>query len=303
MKKLTSALMMMLALGTSAKGLASEEIQSDSDIPRFEEEAEKFGCEGNEAKRSLWKYYIKVKDYEKALYWLEVKGGQKGFTCIGKGLAMTTSDFDYRNVTAELYHKGLGTKKDLDKAIWLYEQIGYDNAMADFIIDFIRAEKQGMTIEKLKKEAERDNPEAMALLATWYIAYDENDFDLLSKGFYFSQERLVRDDRGRKALTLLQKAEEETKNPKFQYLIGLLTHALFRENSSATRVMWYKKAADQGYPPAQYMMAYAYYFGNGTIEDKELALKYAKSACENGENKGCELYNNIINKANRKNKY
>lgn len=296
MKKLTSALMMMLVLGISAEGLAREEIQSDSDIPRFEEEAEKFGCEGNEAKVSLWRHYIEVKDYEKALYWLEVKGGQKVYRC-------SSSGGDYRSVTAELYHKGLGTKKDLDKAIWLYEQIGYDNPMADFIVDFIRAEKQGMTIEKLKKEAERNNPEAMALLATWYIVYDENDFYLLREGYYFSQERLARDDRGRKALTLLQKAEEETKNPKFQYLIGLLTHALFRDHSSATRVMWYKKAADQGYPPAQQNMADAYRLGQGTIEDKELALKYAKSACENGVNRGCEIYNDIIDKANRKNKY
>lgn len=296
MKKLTSALMMMLALGASAEGLASEEIQSDSDIPRFEEEAKKSGCDGYDAKRSLWKHYIKVKDYEKALYWLEVKGGQNVYTCSHFRL-------DSCMITAELYHNGLGTKKDLDKAIWLYEQVGYDETMADLIVDFIRAEKQGMTIEKLKKEAERNNPEAMALLAIWYIVYDENDFYLSGSGYYFIPKYLEKGDRGRKALTLLQKAEEETKNPKFQYLIGLLTEALSKDSSSARSVMWHKKAADQGYPPAQNMMVHAYYFGNGTIKDKELALKYAKSACENGMNQGCKWYEHIITRINRKDKY
>ena len=45
---------------------------------------------------------------------------------------------------------------------------------------------------------------------------------------------------------------------------------------------WMKKATEQNFAPAQYVLAIMYYYGKGTQMDKQLALKWMKKAAEQG---------------------
>ncbi|WP_238574488.1 tetratricopeptide repeat protein [Frischella perrara] len=50
---------------------------------------------------------------------------------------------------------------------------------------------------------------------------------------------------------------------------------------------WYTKAAEQGYPNAQYNLALMYDKGDGVKQNKSLAKKYYQLACEGHHKKAC----------------
>ena len=54
------------------------------------------------------------------------------------------------------------------------------------------------------------------------------------------------------------------------------------EQDSVEAFKWYKKSAEQGYPPAQFMTGVMYSNGWGVIQDKSEAVKWWRKAAEQG---------------------
>ena len=55
------------------------------------------------------------------------------------------------------------------------------------------------------------------------------------------------------------------------------------EKDEQTAFMWYKKAAEQGYAPAQSNLAFMYDFGKGVEQDEREAAKWYRKAAKQGE--------------------
>ena len=56
---------------------------------------------------------------------------------------------------------------------------------------------------------------------------------------------------------------------------------------------WFRKAAEQGFAPAQFNLGVMYYNGRGVQVNKSLAKEWLGKACDNGEQKGCEYYGKL----------
>ena len=46
---------------------------------------------------------------------------------------------------------------------------------------------------------------------------------------------------------------------------------------------WYRKAAEQGFPPAQFSLGYMYYRGQGVLQDYVEAVKWFRKVAEQGK--------------------
>lgn len=71
--------------------------------------------------------------------------------------------------------------------------------------------------------------------------------------------------------------------PGAQYNLGVCLY--FGEGISqnfSEAVKWYRKAAEQRHPGAQYCLGVCYYYGNGVSEDKAEAVKWYRKAAEQG---------------------
>ena len=58
-------------------------------------------------------------------------------------------------------------------------------------------------------------------------------------------------------------------------------------------VKWYRQAAEQGDAKAQVMLGFSYILGKGVQLNKSLAKEWFGKACDNGEQKGCEVYGEL----------
>ena len=50
----------------------------------------------------------------------------------------------------------------------------------------------------------------------------------------------------------------------------------------AEAVKWFRKAADQGFAPAQYNLGTSYYYGDGVEQDLPMAAKWYRKAADQG---------------------
>ncbi|MDR1828737.1 MAG: sel1 repeat family protein, partial [Methylobacteriaceae bacterium] len=77
------------------------------------------------------------------------------------------------------------------------------------------------------------------------------------------------------------------KDPSYQYEMGeryFLGHGVLQHDAQA--FAWYRKAAEQGYAPAQNSLGYMYINGRGTIQDEREALVWFQKAANQGNAKG-----------------
>lgn len=239
------------------------------------EKAAQFG--DDPAKLALGRLYFKQKDYKNAFYWLETQGGKKSYFTY---TLTSERKFDPYGSVGWMYQRGLGTIKDYEKAIENYEEI--PNASDDRVY-FLKAEQKGINVnvDTLKIQAEQGDLNAMRLLAIWYQYYSIEDY----QGFENDIKLL------RQARHWYKKLEEITQDPEVQYFIAN-TIPYKERKAIVEKFQWLKKSADNGYPYAQLAVAGAFTFGNGTIQDKDQAIKYGKLACESGLASGCDFYNN-----------
>ena len=56
---------------------------------------------------------------------------------------------------------------------------------------------------------------------------------------------------------------------------------------------WYQKAADQGYALAQYNLGLMYAKGQGVRQNYTKAKEYFGLACDNKDQKGCDIYKEL----------
>jgi len=71
---------------------------------------------------------------------------------------------------------------------------------------------------------------------------------------------------------------------KAQFLLGLLSERGTgkRKKDVSAAFKWFRKAAEQGHPQAQYKIAAAYHFGKGIAVDPELAVLWYRRAAGQG---------------------
>ncbi|EJP30479.1 Sel1 repeat protein [Haemophilus sputorum HK 2154] len=245
------------------------------DINKAIEWYKKAANAGNkEAINWLGKYYFNNKNYSKALYWLEEKGGRNYH-------AWNVPNYSY--MVAEMYRKGLGVPQNYERAIEIYEE------NEDKRADFLRAEQQGQKIDldTLQKVAELGDLNAMKLLAILYDCYGGGSgYPYLNGACYKDSDKDKQN--ARKAAQWYKKIVEQTNDPEAMFLVAT------NESSQAKRFQWFKKSAEQGYSWALYMVAYSYYYEVGTVGDGDSVKKYAKLSCEEGIDYGCLLYNKSL---------
>ena len=54
-----------------------------------------------------------------------------------------------------------------------------------------------------------------------------------------------------------------------------------------------QKSAEQGFAPAQFELAEMYYYGNGTVQNTDEAIKWYKKSAEQGNAKAQYILNRI----------
>ncbi len=78
--------------------------------------------------------------------------------------------------------------------------------------------------------------------------------------------------------------------------LGLLyEHGEGVEQSFVEAVDWYRKAAVQGYAPAQLCLGNMYHWGHGVRQDDEQAAKWYANAYENGLEEAKEALDELDN--------
>ena len=58
----------------------------------------------------------------------------------------------------------------------------------------------------------------------------------------------------------------------------------------------YKKSARQGYALAQYRLGHCYFHGEGLKQSDSRAADWFEQACDNGEQRGCEMLKVVTKK-------
>jgi len=90
--------------------------------------------------------------------------------------------------------------------------------------------------------------------------------------------------------------------PRSEYLVGALAQSgqglLKQDNAKAFG--WFHRAAKRGDPDAEYALACAYHFGQGTSRDPGKALRWARSSAESGNAMGMVLAGELLKDADPK---
>lgn len=83
-----------------------------------------------------------------------------------------------------------------------------------------------------------------------------------------------------------------------QYILGVLFEQGYDvEKNDWAAIYWYTKAADRGYPMAQYALGHLYYTSNSPFNipmDIALTQYYLGLACKNGVTEACPQYENLL---------
>lgn len=167
--------------------------------------------------------------------------------------AAERGDCSSQKKLAACWHSGTGTEADLSKAAYWYkkaaEQGDYESQKALVMCFKVGGKNLDPDAERAAKYAER------------YGIADEGDSEY---------EALLR--------------EAENGSAGAQFALG---NAYFNGTGTAAdrerAVMWYKRAADQNYPPAMFNLAYCCSNGTGTSVDKEKAFELYLKASKNGD--------------------
>ncbi|MGX2951471.1 tetratricopeptide repeat protein [Ursidibacter sp. B-7004-1] len=266
----------------------------EKDIEIAYEWYEKAGEKGDkEAASWLGHYYLNKKAYDEAVYWFIEKNGRKG------GFYDKIKYVNGQLFSAEVYRKGIVVKKELAKALEIYQTL-WGNVPMSFLSEIslltylTNAEINGQMTDfnSLLKQAEKAdskwaqwfgvNNEVMKLVGVIYLLgeYPENA-DILTR------EATTKPDY-QKAKFWLEKYANLSNDSETAYWLGRGLNGMKGD------IKWLKKAADLKEKNALFEMGAAHYKGKIAIKDPEQAKHYAKLACEEGNKRGCSLYRDIV---------
>ncbi|WP_424650995.1 tetratricopeptide repeat protein [Capnocytophaga gingivalis] len=93
----------------------------------------------------------------------------------------------------------------------------------------------------------------------------------------------------------MEKAAEKGEVLSQERLGYMYYNGLGVERSYSKAVYWWSKAATYGLAEAQGNLGYAYYMGHGVEKDKRKAIYWLRKACENFDDRSCEMLNKINN--------
>ncbi|MGX2956510.1 hypothetical protein ACWIYZ_05380 [Ursidibacter arcticus] len=269
----------------------------EKDIEIAFEWYQKAAEKGNgDAASRLGHYYLDKKAYDKAAYWLIERKGGDGENGLG-GLVSFRKWKDGVLFSAELYRKGIVVKKDLGKALEIYQERHSEySGLSEYLplIYLTNAEINGQLkdFNSLLKQAEKAdskwaqwfgaNNEVMKLVGVIYLLgeYPENA-DILTR------EATTKPDY-QKAKFWLEKYATLSNDPETAYWLGQGLNGMKGD------IKWLKKAADLKEKNALFEMGVAHYEGKIAIKDPDQAKHYAKLACEEGNKRGCDLYRGVV---------
>ena len=192
--------------------------------------------------------YSKLKDYENA------------YKYIKKALAIQPKNGLYNRVIGYYYENGLGTDKDINKAIKHYEiahEQGNTNSTLDLGLIYRNKKNTVYNIDKaidyLKQAADKGNNEALGFLADAYI-HNKKDY--------------------KKAYDLLVGANKDSYSICAAYADLLYNgHYVPRDYDEAFK--WYMKSFELGKTNSIYhRLGRCYFFGHGVNQDKAKAKEY-----------------------------
>ena len=167
--------------------------------------------------------------------------------------AAERGDCSSQKKLAACWHSGIGTEADLSKAAFWY-----------------------------KKAAEQGDYESQKALVMCFRVGGTNLEPDPERAAKYAERYGIEDEGGSEYETLIREAENGSAGA--QYALG---NAYFNGTGTAAdrerAVMWYKRAADQNYPPAMFNLAYCCSNGTGTSVDKERAFELYQKAARIGD--------------------
>lgn len=112
-------------------------------------------------------------------------------------------------------------------------------------------------------------------------------------GFYYKAKSTQNSEKEQnyKKVYEFYKNSAEQGNSEAQYHLGDIYYkgqGVTQDYKKAKE--WYEKSAVQGSPKAQYNLGLMYEQGHGVRQNYYLALEYFGDSCDNGLQKGCEIY-------------
>ncbi len=249
------------------------------------------GWQTSQEKAKIW--YMKAFEngiYEAGLYlanMLEKAGDVKSaFVWISK-----TAEHDVleaQRLLALMYKEGRGVKRNLEKAIQLYEAIANQNDVdAMLALGVIYGYRQSevfnysIALEWFTKAAEEENDRAQLVVAIMYEKGLGTEKNLLKAAGWY--EKAAKNG-SKEAKEWLGKNLERVRQEKSQRerQVNYVEKAVEEwAKGKCKEAIFYAKLADQNNPHIQGMLAYAHFYGAfGLHWDKDLAVKLAHSAAQ-----------------------
>lgn len=212
--------------------------------------------------------YRKLKDYENA------------YKYIKKALAIQPKNGLYNRVIGYYYENGLGTDKDINKAIKHYE-IAHeqDDAYATFKLGMIYREKEknvydiDKAIDYLKQAADKGDKDALGFLADTYI--------------YYKKEY-------KKAYDLLVAADKDNYAICASYA-DLFYNGYYVPRDYDEAFKWYMKSFELAKTNSIYhRLGRCYFFGHGVNQDKAKAKEYMYISIQEDYESAIDFYNEFF---------
>ena len=207
------------------------------------------------------------KDSEKAakLYTRSVKDGNKALFNQLVKVAKENPDSLFENLlVADFYKKGIGTAKDINKALPFLVNAGNAGDVKtqyDLGLIYINAKQDAQAVKWFKKAADKGN-----VGATYYY------------GMMLMEGKGVPMDKKAGANYVLRAAEKDFPGAMY-YIANCYMEGDGVVRNAEQAVKWYKAAAAKGLPTAQFDLANAYRTGTGVEQSYDQALNwYAASA-------------------------
>ncbi|RHZ88391.1 hypothetical protein Glove_23g90 [Diversispora epigaea] len=222
---------------------------------------------------------------------------------------------------ADMYRKGIGVEKDLNKAYQIYSKLSNEGSFIMASTDVADCYRHGFGVEKNEekafklylKSAEKGitvaqnrvgwcyrfgigTPKDAAKGFPWHMksALAGNTSSIRKVGYYYSKGIGVDRDY-QKAIKWFLKAAEKG-DCAAQYYLGDCYKMGYGVNENRVKAFeWYKKAAECNDVYGQYKVGKCFYEGRGTKRDIINAIHWLNKAKENGNINAYELLNEITN--------
>ena len=256
-------------------------------------------------------------DYMKAIQWLKTAAAAQSHSVQSYTMATKQNDAVAQCYLAFCYENGRGVEKNMkeammwyDKAVisfktyknangdgkdikeWHNEAVNKGSAVAQIILGFIcEYTQQGSVF--MEDDQEAGKWYSMAAQQGHAVAqynlgrcYENGTFPAQRTMFstMFSTSTRKSEARGvGEAVKWFRKAAEQGYAPA-QHILGLCyVKGVVEKKDEKESVKWIRKAAEQDYAPAQSLLGFCYILGKGVVEDEKESEKWFRKAAEQGD--------------------